>query len=71
MPKKETSSRVSTIAAKCVRYPKKATLADIKTMAASCLSQDETAGQGFFSKVKKALGLGWKSEYAEKYKDGA
>jgi len=57
MPKKETSSRISTIAAKCWKHPEKATFVDIRSMAASCLSQDETKGQGVISKMKKALGL--------------
>ncbi len=46
MARKETSSRISTIAAKCLKYPHKATRSDIKALAASCLSQDETTGQG-------------------------
>jgi len=45
MGKKQTSSRVSTIAAKGVRAPSTLTAAEIKTVCASVLSQDETAGQ--------------------------
>ena len=43
-PLKETSSRISSIAARCVSFPETATQAEIKSMAASCLSQDETKG---------------------------
>lgn len=44
MPKKQTSPRVSTIAAK-VLSGKKPTAAEAKTLAASVLSQDEKKGQ--------------------------
>ena len=55
MATKETSSRISTIAAKCMKHPQKATHADIKALAASCLSQDETKGQGIWHKEKAAI----------------
>jgi len=43
-PKKETTSRVSTIASKGLRG-ENLTKSEIKTIAASALSQDETKGQ--------------------------
>ncbi len=55
MAKKETSSRISTIAAKCLMHPDQATHAEIKALAASCLSQDETKGQGIWHKEKAAI----------------
>ena len=51
MAKKETSSEVSSIAARCLSFPETATHAEIKSMAASCLSQDETPG--VIKKVRK------------------
>jgi hypothetical protein len=44
MPKKQTTSRVSTLAAK-VLAGKKPTAAEALTLAASVLSQDEKKGQ--------------------------
>ncbi len=44
MPKKQSSSKTSTLAGK-VLAGKKATQADAKKLAASVLSQDETKGQ--------------------------
>jgi hypothetical protein len=44
MPKKQTSSSVSTLAAK-ILGGKHATQADARKLAASALSQDETKGQ--------------------------
>ncbi len=46
MAKKETSSRISSIAARALDDPGKVTYTEIRSMAASCLSQDETKGQG-------------------------
>ncbi|MBI3419843.1 MAG: hypothetical protein HY053_06915 [Proteobacteria bacterium] len=45
MPKKQSSSKLSTIAAK-VLAGKKPTLPEVKKLAGSVLSQDETKGQG-------------------------
>lgn len=45
MPKKQSSSKVSTLASKVLSGQKKATPADSKKLAASVLSQDETKGQ--------------------------
>ncbi len=45
MPKKQTSSRVSTLASQILSGEKKPTLKDAKTLAASVLSQDEKKGQ--------------------------
>ena len=45
MPKKQTSSRVSTLASQVLSGEKKPTLKDAKTLAASVLSQDEKKGQ--------------------------
>ena len=45
MPKKESTSRVSTIASK-VLSGKPPTKTEVKTLAASVLSQDEKKGQG-------------------------
>ena len=45
MPKKQSTSKVSTIAGK-VLAGKKPTYAEAKTLAASALSQDEKKGQG-------------------------
>ena len=44
-PKKQSSSKVSTLAGKILSGSKKATVADSKKLAASLLSQDETKGQ--------------------------
>jgi hypothetical protein len=44
MPKKQTSPRISTLAAKVLSGAKKATPADAKKLAASVLSQDEKKG---------------------------
>ena len=45
MPKKQSSSKVSTLAAKVLAGQKPTTL-QAKTLAASVLSQDEKKGQG-------------------------
>lgn len=45
MPKKQSSSKVSTLASKVLSGAKKPTTADAKKLAASVLSQDETKGQ--------------------------
>lgn len=45
MPKKQSSSKVSTLASK-VLTGKKPTASEAKSLAASVLSQDETKGQG-------------------------
>ncbi len=45
MPKKQSSSRVSTLASKVLSGSKKATKAEIRTLAASALGQDEKKGQ--------------------------
>lgn len=45
MAKKESSSKMSTLAAKILSGDKKPTAADAKRLAASVLSQDETKGQ--------------------------
>lgn len=45
MPKKQSSSPVSTLASKVLSGTKKATPADAKKLAASVLSQDEKKGQ--------------------------
>lgn len=45
MPKKQSTSDVSTLAAKILSGEKKATQADAKKLAASVLSQDEKKGQ--------------------------
>jgi len=44
MPKKQSSSSVSTLASKVLSGQKKPTAADAKKLAASVLSQDETKG---------------------------
>lgn len=44
MPKKQSSPRVSTLAAKILSGDKKPTIADAKKLAASVLSQDEKKG---------------------------
>ena len=44
-PRKQSSSKASTLAGKILSGSKKPTLADTKTLAASVLSQDETKGQ--------------------------
>ncbi|CAN0476902.1 unnamed protein product [Phaeothamnion confervicola] len=46
MPKKQSSSKVSTVAAKVLRSKVKPPLAQSKILAASVLSQDEKKGQG-------------------------
>lgn len=46
MPKKQSSSGVSTLASKVLSGSKKPTLADSKKLAGSVLSQDEKKGQG-------------------------
>jgi len=46
MPKKQSSSSVSTLASKVLSGSKKPTNSDAKRLAASVLSQDETKGQG-------------------------
>ncbi len=45
MPKKQSTPRVSTLAAKILSGEKKATNKDAKRLAASVLSQDEKKGQ--------------------------
>jgi len=45
MPKKQTSSKVSTLAAKILSGQKKPTNSEAKTLAASVLAQDEMKGQ--------------------------
>ena len=45
MPKKQSSSSVSTLASKVLAGQKKPTAAEAKKLAASVLSQDETKGQ--------------------------
>lgn len=45
MPKKQSTSKVSTLASKVLSGEKKPTQANIKTFAASVLSQDEKKGQ--------------------------
>lgn len=45
MAKKQSSSRLSTLASKVLSGDKKATQADAKRLAASVLSQDEKKGQ--------------------------
>jgi hypothetical protein len=45
MTKKQSTSRVSTLAAKVLSGEKKPTTKDAKTLAASVLSQDEKKGQ--------------------------
>lgn len=45
MPKKQSSSRVSTLASKVLSGEKKPTPKEQKTLAASVLSQDEKKGQ--------------------------
>ncbi len=51
MPKKQSSSKVSTIAGKVLKG-KKATPSETKKLAASVLSQDEKKGQKSTSKKK-------------------
>ncbi len=46
MAKKQSSSKVSSLAGKVLSGDKKATQADAKKLAASVLSQDEKKGQG-------------------------
>jgi len=45
MAKKQSSSTISTLAAKILSGNKKPTVTDAKKLAASVLSQDETKGQ--------------------------
>jgi hypothetical protein len=45
MPKKQSSSKVSSLASKVLSGQKKATTADARKLAASVLSQDEKKGQ--------------------------
>jgi hypothetical protein len=45
MPKKQSSSPISTLASKVLSGAKKPTSSDAKKLAASVLSQDETKGQ--------------------------
>ena len=45
MAKKQSSSKMSTLAAKILAGDKKPTVANAKSLAASVLSQDETKGQ--------------------------
>ena len=45
MPKKQSTSNLSTLAAKVLSGQKKPTAAEAKRLAASVLSQDETKGQ--------------------------
>lgn len=45
MPRKQSSSKMSTLAGKILSGEKKATQADVKKLAASVLSQDEKKGQ--------------------------
>jgi len=45
MPKKQSSSKVSTLASKVLSGEKKPTVSETKTLAASVLSQDEKKGQ--------------------------
>ncbi|WP_164938861.1 hypothetical protein [Bradyrhizobium guangdongense] len=45
MPKKQSSSKISTLASKVLSGDKKPSLADSKKLAASVLSQDEKKGQ--------------------------
>jgi hypothetical protein len=45
MAKKETSNKLSTLAAKILRGDKKPTTKDSKRLAASVLAQDETKGK--------------------------
>jgi hypothetical protein len=45
MTKKQSSSKLSTLASKVLSGDKKATTADSKKLAASVLSQDEKKGQ--------------------------
>lgn len=46
MPKKQSSSKTSTLASKVLSGSKKPTLSESKKLAASVLSQDEKKGQG-------------------------
>jgi len=46
MPKKESTSKVSTLASKVLSGEKKPTAKEAKTLAASVLGQDEKKGQG-------------------------
>ena len=46
MARKQSSSKVSTLASKVLSGAKKPTAKESKTLAASVLSQDETKGQG-------------------------
>ncbi len=57
MAKKETSSRISSIAARGAKHPGSLTLKEIKAVCASALSQDETKGQGITKRALKRLGL--------------
>lgn len=45
MPRKQSSSSVSTLASKVLSGTKKPTTKEIKTLAASALGQDEKKGQ--------------------------
>jgi|LGVF01.2.fsa_nt_gb hypothetical protein len=44
-PRKQSSSKVSTLASKVLSGSKKPTSKEVRTLAASVLSQDETKGQ--------------------------
>lgn len=46
MPKKQSTSSLSTLASKVLSGQKKATTPEAKKLAASVLSQDEKKGQG-------------------------
>ncbi|MBI3453164.1 MAG: hypothetical protein HY057_10150 [Rhodospirillales bacterium] len=46
MSKKQSTSKVSTLASKVLSGKKKPTIAESKKLAASVLSQDEKKGQG-------------------------
>ncbi len=46
MPKKQSSSKASSLAGKVLSGAKKPTVKDAKTLAGSVLSQDEKKGQG-------------------------
>jgi len=45
MPKKQSSSKTSTLASKVLSGSKKPTAKEVKSLAASALSQDETKGR--------------------------
>lgn len=46
MPKKQSSSKASTLASKILSGQKKPTIKDAKSLAGSVLAQDEKKGQG-------------------------